>query len=283
MSCYYVEMNSVCWPVLKFLFLSVFNLLRAGLFWHVTHFRVLHRRASAGGLEGLSQLPPGAEGLMGHGLHPPGHPPRHPQPNRRPHSSMSGKLGSRSWHPTPFTSDDEEGEHHFFKEEKKNRIKMEISRRRHQIEENARLHEELIRLARLRENAEVGGPGVGPSEAHHHQQRLGVAGVYPSPALSPGREGNAVLRSVDEILRTEHGGPRGHHAARPGMSRRLHSEDIGGSFNPDRYTASVYDRVTDFSPVNSDFSNELMFAGRGDPGLMAGARHTHSARSNPYR
>ena len=243
----------------------------------------MHRRASAGGLEGLSQLPPGAEGLMGHGLHPPGHPPRHPQHNRRPHSSMSGKLGSRSWHPTPFTSDDEEGEHHFFKEEKKNRIKMEISRRRHQIEENARLHEELIRLARLRENAEVGGPGVGPSEAHHHQQRLGVAGVYPSPALSPGREGNAVLRSVDEILRTEHGGPRGHHAARPGMSRRLHSEDIGGSFNPDRYTASVYDRVTDFSPVNSDFSNELMFAGRGDPGLMAGARHSHSARSNPYR
>ena len=32
------------------------------------------------------------------------------------------------------------------KEEKKNRIKMEISRRRNQIEENARLHEELIRL-----------------------------------------------------------------------------------------------------------------------------------------
>ena len=50
----------------------------------------------------------------------------------------------------PAASDDEEGEHHFFKEEKKNRIKMEISRRRHQIEENARLHEELIRLARLR-------------------------------------------------------------------------------------------------------------------------------------
>jgi len=194
---------------------------------------------------------------------------------------MSGKLGSRSWHPTPFTSDDEEGEHHFFKEEKKNRIKMEISRRRHQIEENARLHEELIRLAKLRENAEVGGPGAGPEAHHgHHQQRLGVAGIYPSPALSPGREGNAVLRSVDEILRTEHG-PR-HHAARPGMSRRLHSEDLGGSFNPDRYTATVYDRVTDFSPVNSDFSNELMFAGRGDPGLMAG-RHSHSARSNPYR
>ena len=46
-----------------------------------------------------------------------------------------------------------------------NRIKMEIARRRHQIEENARLHEELIRLAKLRENAEGGGH---PAHAHSH-------------------------------------------------------------------------------------------------------------------
>ena len=45
-------------------------------------------------------------------------------------------------------------------EEKKNRIKMEISRRRNQIEENARLHEELIRLAKLRETAELGIGGA---------------------------------------------------------------------------------------------------------------------------
>ena len=32
---------------------------------------------------------------------------------------------------------------------------MEISRRRNQIEENDRLHEELIRLAKLRETAEM--------------------------------------------------------------------------------------------------------------------------------
>ena len=182
---------------------------------------------------------------------------------------MSGKLGSRSWHPTPFTSDDEhgDGEHHFFKQEKKNRIKMEIARRRHQIEENARLHEELIRLAKLRENAETGGG----------QQ------VYPSPALSPGNQpGNSVLRSVDEILRTEHGPAS--HRARPGLSRRLHDtdHDLSGSFNPDRYTASVYDRVTDFSPVNSDFGPELMFAGRGEPGLMA-AGPRHAARAHSYR
>ena len=79
---------------------------------------VLHRRASAGGLEGLTHPPPGAE--LGGGP-PPG--PAHPALHRRPHSSMSGKLGqARSWANTPFTSDTEaeqEGEHHFFKEEKK--------------------------------------------------------------------------------------------------------------------------------------------------------------------
>ena len=94
--------------------------------------------------------------------------------NRRPHSSMSGKMGTaRSWHPSPFHSDDDNSaeEHQFFKEEKKNRIKMEISRRRQQIEENARLHEELIRLAKLRETAELGG-SVGPP--HHDHHRLGA-------------------------------------------------------------------------------------------------------------
>ena len=231
--------------------------------------RVLHRRASAGGLDGLSQPPHGAD--LDHLLHQ-NHQPHLPMNQRRPHSSMSGKMGARSWHPSPFGSDDEEGEHHFFKEEKKNRIKMEIARRRHQIEENARLHEELIRLAKLRENAEVGGPtGHGVGDAHH---RLGVTTVpgYPSPALSPGREGNSVLRSVDEILRTEHGAG--------GTLRHGQRDMVGGSFNPDRYTASVYDRVTDFSPVNSDFSNEMMYGG-GHDGGMSSLRH--ATRGSMYR
>jgi hypothetical protein len=139
--------------------------------------------------------------------------------SRRPHSSMSGKLGpttARSWHPSPFHSDDDDAaseEHQFFKEEKKNRIKMEITRRRQQIEENARLHEELIRLAKLRETAEMGGGGAaGSGGAHHHHSeisggRLGVLG-YPSPSLSPGgvrdHHAGGVLRSVDEILRNDY-------------------------------------------------------------------------------
>merc|ERR1719317_1145458 len=144
-----------------------------------SHSRHLHRRASAGGLENTYHQMNNQD-FDGFNAS--------PLTSRRPHSSMSGKLGTRSWHPSPFGSDDETEEHHFFKEEKKNRIKMEISRRRHQIEENARLHEELIRLAKLRESAELG------ADSH----RLGIAG-YPSPSISPGREGNSVLRSVDEI------------------------------------------------------------------------------------
>lgn len=59
---------------------------------------------------------------------------------------------SRSWDPSPYSSEDEEEE--LQREEKKARIKAEIARRRRQIEENVRLHEELLRLARIRENAE---------------------------------------------------------------------------------------------------------------------------------
>ena len=231
---------------------------------HLLSSRTLHRRASAGGLEGLSHHPLGAE--LEQQLHNSHHPPPHQLAARRPHSSMSGKMGARSWHPSPFGSDDEEGEHHFFKEEKKNRIKMEIARRRHQIEENARLHEELIRLAKLRENAEVGG------ESHHnhhnHHQRLGLAG-YHNEAPSPGREGNSVLRSVDEILRTEqHVGPHGPHRHR--RDQHGHDQPHHGSFNPDHYTSHVYNRVTDFSPVNSDFSAEFLQHGlaRGGGGGM---------------
>jgi len=148
---------------------------------------------------------------------------------------MSGKLGptARSWHPSPFHSDDDDAaseEHQFFKEEKKNRIKMEITRRRQQIEENARLHEELIRLAKLRETAEMGGSGGGPH--HHHSEtsggRLGVLG-YPSPSLSPGgvrdHHAGGVLRSVDEILRNDYhsfGGSGGYNP------HQTHHQTAGG-------------------------------------------------------
>lgn len=139
---------------------------------------------------------------------------------------------------------------------------------------------------------------------------------YPSPSLSPGREaGNSVLRSVDEILRTEHGPPHhgGHHGAvgepavkyvvrkaalaqyqicggwfpncGPGRSHRsgrYHDPDgLAESFNPDRYTASVYDRVTDFSPVNSDFSNDFGHLSLG--GEVGGPGRGRRLDSHRYR
>ena len=45
------------------------------------------------------------------------------------------------------------------------------------------------------------------------------------------------------------------HLHDPAVSSLNHTRP--GAFNADRYTSSVYDRVTDFSPVNSDYSNEF--------------------------
>ena len=149
-----------------------------------------------------------------------------------------GALGSippRSWHPSPLASDEENmsnlsahsaaslgGEPAFYKEEKKNKIKMEIARRRQQIEENACLHEELTRLARLRENAEYGSSATAAATARLGNS-LGVAGqlgnslgvggqlgpvglmnsglATTQPTLASAAGGTSVLKSVDEILR----------------------------------------------------------------------------------
>ncbi len=63
----------------------------------------------------------------------------------------------RSWHPSPYGSDEEfiEEDDILTREAKKQRIKAEIARRRQQIEQNSRLHDELLRLSRLRDSGEV--------------------------------------------------------------------------------------------------------------------------------
>jgi hypothetical protein len=77
------------------------------------------------------------------------------------HSSVPGKSilsrKPRSWHPSPYGSDDEfiDEEDILSREAKKQRIKAEIARRRQQIEQNSRLHDELLRLSRLREIGDV--------------------------------------------------------------------------------------------------------------------------------
>lgn len=67
----------------------------------------------------------------------------------------------RSWHPSPYGSDEEflDAEDDILtREAKKQRIKAEIARRRQQIEQNSRLHDELLRLSRLRESGDVSLP-----------------------------------------------------------------------------------------------------------------------------
>lgn len=76
------------------------------------------------------------------------------------HSTKSILLSRkpRSWHPSPYGSDEEflDAEDDILtREAKKQRIKAEIARRRQQIEQNSRLHDELLRLSRLRESGDV--------------------------------------------------------------------------------------------------------------------------------
>ena len=112
---------------------------------------LMNSTVTSGGVAGhynstsiASGMSPGHPGMTGTGS------------SRRAYSSMSGRY-PRSWHPSPYGSEDDASsdEPQFYKEEKKNRIKMEIARRRQQIEENACLHDELTRLAKLRETAEI--------------------------------------------------------------------------------------------------------------------------------
>jgi hypothetical protein len=222
---------------------------------------------------------------------------------RREHHRKHRK--SRSWHPSPYVSDEDDDQ--LSREQKKQKIKVEIARRRQQIEENARLHEELLRLARLRESAELGFMPTPITEWYG----------YPSnySSLSPStQEGTSVLKSIDEILRDEAGkrssldygrlsssdygsnyyslqGPGGgslhydyhsyqphsplyrHHSLnrisgsgmgapmggmtstgnRLGLTEEDRSmERIASTFRTDDYTTSVYERLSDFSPLATD-------------------------------
>jgi hypothetical protein len=114
-------------------------------------------------------------------------------------------------------SDDEAAsatdEPQFYKEEKKNRIKMEIARRRQQIEENACLHDELTRLAKLRETAEI-------SDRLNVMPTTGAYGTPMSPAMAAAAAAAATAAA--------HGG-HGHHGHANGTIPGLANLHIGGS------------------------------------------------------
>ena len=203
--------------------------------------------------------------------------------SRRAYSSMSGRYpGSRSWHPSPYASDNDEtaSEPQFYKEEKKNRIKMEIARRRQQIEENASLHDELTRLAKLRETAELSdrlnvnaygtspmSPAIAAAAAAAAAAGAGHHGVHNSVVTSTG---TSVLKSVDEILRADGTagglhipnhmtGMTGNHLT--GMTSMTAGSGVTDMYGIANHTSSGYGNVdvhshrggvTDFSPINSD-------------------------------
>ncbi|KAK4295696.1 hypothetical protein Pmani_029006 [Petrolisthes manimaculis] len=187
----------------------------------------------------------------------------------------------RSWHPSPYASDDEDDL--LSREEKKQKIKAEISRRRQQIEENSRLHEELLRLARLRESAELG-----------YADPRGVYGYDQSPPQSARDPTTSVLRSIDEILRDArdpssgyYGGyykaggsppsrygsspgartsPRHYYGGSRGASPSHYSmteEDrsmarLASTFQNEDFTGALYERLSDFSPLTGDSLSDTM-------------------------
>ncbi|XP_064473635.1 protein piccolo-like [Ornithodoros turicata] len=105
---------------------------------------------------------------------------------RRPKRKEKMSRKPRSWHPSPYVSEDEDDTVN--REERKAKIKAEIARRRQQIEENARLHDELYKLARLREGSDLGYP---------LQDDRGFTMAAPSG-------GSSVLQAIDEILRKDY-------------------------------------------------------------------------------
>nr|XP_014285247.1 uncharacterized protein LOC106686443 isoform X2 [Halyomorpha halys] len=144
------------------------------------------------------------------------------------HRDVSKHHKPRSWQPSPYGSDEEDDT--LSREQKKAKIKAEIARRRQQIEENARLHEELLRLARLRESAE-----------------LGYAPLGNTPTLSGDYAMSSVLKSIDDLIGRE--SDYAYHRTPEDRSM----DRIASTFRTDDYTSGVYERLTDFSPV-TDFS-----------------------------
>merc|ERR1719510_96407 len=182
-----------------------------------------------------------------------------PMNARRAHSSMSGhqrvagvplnpavgvnhpSMGpsSRSWHPSPFASDDEIASHdepQFYKEEKKNRIKMEIARRRHQIDENACLHEELSRLAKLREHAEISNRLDVPSSTNLTSNLTGAAvgGVY---GMNPVMAG---INQLGAMMNPMSAAVPGHHASVSNLNIHANNPNYLNSSSQLSHTATQH-------------------------------------------
>ncbi|KFM82526.1 hypothetical protein X975_05967, partial [Stegodyphus mimosarum] len=100
----------------------------------------------------------------------------------------------RSWHPSPYVSEDEDE-----REEKKAKIKAEIARRRQHIEENARLHDELYKIARIRDATGYVSPAYGD---HLYTSPISLESGGSSQESTRDQD-LSVLQTMDDILRKD--------------------------------------------------------------------------------
>ncbi|CAM1299826.1 Uncharacterised protein g2529 [Pycnogonum litorale] len=165
----------------------------------------------------------------------------------------------RSWHPSPYVSEDEDDQ--MTREEKKAHIKAEIARRRMQIEENARLHEELLLLAKYRDGdghartssyqgRTIAGPGISyPSPRSYESMSTASSRSYSYSSLSD-KESN-ILKSIDEMLRRDYG--RIYSGRYGGLSDR--SMSYGGS-----HSVPFYEQMSGASSAGSRGSSPSQYA-----------------------
>ncbi|XP_054718182.1 uncharacterized protein LOC129227616 [Uloborus diversus] len=129
-----------------------------------------------------------------------------PQTTERRKRKEKKSRKPRSWHPSPYVSEDEDDQ--MTREEKKAKIKAEIARRRQQIEENMRLHDELCKLAERRDRMESSRPGsvvpgYAPSPTGSVAYRTSEQTLI-APVRQPDSEDtSSVLKAIDEILRKD--------------------------------------------------------------------------------
>ncbi|XP_054717232.1 uncharacterized protein LOC129226627 [Uloborus diversus] len=164
----------------------------------------------------------------------------------------------RSWHPSPYVSEDEDE-----REEKKAKIKAEIARRRQHIEENARLHDELYKVARLRDATGYVSPAYG-ERLYTSPISLESGGSSQESSRDP--QDSSVLQAMDDLMRSRdlyrnhhpsytsaYGSPQHTRASRYDRSHPSWQYEYGYPEEED----PLYDPVYDYSPLATDSETDL--------------------------
>lgn len=216
---------------------------------------------------------------------------RSPSSTREKRHAMRKHRKSRSWHPSPYVSEeeDEEEEDSLSREEKKARIKAEIARRRQQIQQRAGLHGELIGTPRVpgggteherhsvlksvdqllrdqygRYDSSSGIYGRATSAMYHGTIPGGYASSSSRPTHHHHHHHHHHLQQAHLLSRMTPGG----HIISPSASEEDRSiERIASTFRSDHdYASMLYDRLGEMSPLATD--SESMGSELGAPAAM---------------